>query len=185
MTNRRQTPPPSLSGPGSHGAVVLWPRPRRHRCPARGWNNCCKPASGLALVLLIVGGRPLAPALSWAACSAACWRARHRWPHWRRRWAPSQQPGSACVLLRQPDFDPDHPNFKVIQHVLLWVCGIGAGTGAVVASTGLLLAGEITPSAWTEHLLHGWLSGSLGSLLIAPWPCPTGERCAWQNRCAG
>ena len=52
--------------------------------------------------------------------------------------------------------------------VLLVVCGVGAGAGAVVESTGGVLAGAIAPSAWTAHVLHWWLSCALGSLLIAP-----------------
>jgi len=137
--------------------------------PGQGLEQLLQPASGLALVLLVVGGLELAPALfigsllssllagdaPLAALAAALGTVTAAWL-------------SCVLLLRQPDFDVDHPNFKVIQHVLLWVCGAGAGAGALVASTGLLLAGEIAPSAWTRHLLHWWLGCSLGSLLIAP-----------------
>ena len=137
--------------------------------PGQGLEQLLQPASGLALVLLVVGGLELAPALfigsllssllagdaPLAALAAALGTVTAAWL-------------SCVLLLRQPDFDVDHPNFKVIQHVLLWVCGAGAGAGALVASTGLLLAGEIAPSAWTGHLLHWWLGCSLGSLLIAP-----------------
>lgn len=137
--------------------------------PGQGLELLLQPASGLALVLLIVGGWPLAPALFLGSLLSGLLAGNAPLAALAQALGTTTAAWLSCVLLlRQPDFDKDHPNFKVIQHVLLWVCGVGAGVGALVESTGLLLAGAIAPSAWTEHLLHGWLSCSLGSLLIAP-----------------
>jgi PAS domain S-box-containing protein len=171
MTDRQQgSPPPSLLALA--GTVLLYmvlAETTATPLPGQGLEQLLQPASGLALVLLIVGGRQLAPALFMGSLLSGLLAGNAPLAALAQALGTVTAAWLSCVLLlRQPDFDPDHPNFKVIQHVLLWVCGVGAGAGAVVASTGLLLAGEITPSAWTEHLLHGWLSGSLGSLLIAP-----------------
>ncbi len=170
MIHERSPPPPSLLAMA--GTVLFYMAVAEATAmplPGQGLEQLLQPASGLALVLLVVGGLELAPALfigsllsgllagnaPLAALAAALGTVTAAWL-------------SCALLLRQPDFDKDHPNFRIIRHVLLWVCGAGAGAGALVASTGLLLAGEIAPSAWTEHLLHWWLGCSLGSLLIAP-----------------
>ena len=170
MIHERSPPPPSLLAMA--GTVLFYMAVAEATAmplPGQGLEQLLQPASGLALVLLVVGGQQLAPALfigsllsgllagsaPLAALAAALGTVTAAWL-------------SCALLLRQPDFDKDHPNFRIIRHVLLWVCGAGAGAGALVASTGLLLAGEIAPSAWTEHLLHWWLGCSLGSLLIAP-----------------
>ena len=129
-----------------------------------------QPASGLALVLLMVGGRQLAPALFIGSLLSGLLAGDAPLAALAQALGTVVAAWVSCVLLlRQTDFDKDHPNFKAVGQMLVWVCGAGAGAGALVASTGLLLAGEIAPLAWTQHLLHGWLSGSLGSLLFAPF----------------
>lgn len=136
----------------------------------QGLERLLQPASGLALVLLIVGGRQLAPALFIGSLFSSLLAGVAPLAALAQALGVITAAWVACVLLlRQPSFDKDNPNFKVVRQVLLWVCGAGAGVGALVESTGLLLTGEIAPSAWTEHFLHWWLSCALGSLLFAPF----------------
>ncbi|MDP2771143.1 MAG: MASE1 domain-containing protein, partial [Giesbergeria sp.] len=171
MTGRQQSSPqPSLLALA--GTVLLYmalAETTATPLPGQELGQLLQPASGLALVLLIVGGRQLAPALFIGSLLSALLAGDAPQAALATALGAVTAAWLSCVLLlRQPDFDRDHPNFKVIRHVLLWVCGVGAGAGALVASTGLLLAEAIAPPAWAEHLLHGWLGGSLGSLLIAP-----------------
>ncbi|HQY38620.1 MAG TPA: MASE1 domain-containing protein [Giesbergeria sp.] len=138
--------------------------------PGQGLEQLLQPASGLALVLLVVGGRQLAPALFMGSLFSGLLAGDAPLAALAQALGTVTAAWVSCVLLlRQPDFDRDHPKFKVVQHLLLWVCGVGAGAGALVESTGGLLAGEIAPSDWTEHVLHWWSSCALGSLLIAPF----------------
>ena len=137
--------------------------------PGQGLTQLFQPACGIALALLIVGGLRLAPAVFVGSLLSSL-LAGYAPPA-----ALAQALGAvtaacvSCVLLRrQVGFDRDHPNFKVVQQVLLWVCGAGAGAGALTASTALMLSGQIAPASWSGHLLQGWMGCSLGSLLIAP-----------------
>ena len=137
--------------------------------PGLGLTQLLHPACGLALALLIVGGLRLVPAIFVGSLLS--------------RMLAGDAPPTALVeamgvvtatgisfllLRRQTESDRHRPNFKAIQHALLWVCGVGAGAGALTTSTGLLLAGQIPPAAWSKHLLQVWMSYSLGSLLLPP-----------------
>ena len=124
--------------------------------PGQGLTQLFQPACGIALALLIVGGLRLAPAVFVGSLLSSL-LAGYAPPA-----ALAQALGAvtaacvSCVLLRrQVGFDRDHPNFKVVQQVLLWVCGAGAGAGALTASTALMLSGQIAPASWSGHLLQG------------------------------
>ena len=170
MARQHNAPQPSLLALA--GAALLYmvlAETTATPLPGQGLEQLLQPASGLALVLLVVGGRSLAPALFFGSLLSGLLAGDAPLAALAQALGTVTAAWLSCVLmLRQPDFDRDHPNFKTIQYMLLWVCGVGAGAGAVVESTGGVLAGAIAPSAWTAHVLHWWLSCALGSLLIAP-----------------
>ena len=170
MARKHNAPQPSLLALA--GAALLYmvlAETTATPLPGQGLEQLLQPASGLALVLLIVGGRQLAPALFMGSLFSGLLAGDAPLAALAQALGTITAAWVSCVLLlRQPDFDRDHPNFKTIQYMLLWVCGVGAGAGAVVESTGGVLVGAIAPSAWTAHVLHWWLSCALGSLLIAP-----------------
>ena len=137
--------------------------------PGQGLTQLFKPACGLALVLLIVGGRRLAPAVFVGSLLSSLLAGDALPAALAQALGTVTAAWVSCVFLqRQTAFDKDHPNFKIVQHVLLWACGVGAGAGALTASMGLLLSGQIAPAAWPGHLLQEWLGCSLGCLLIPP-----------------
>ncbi len=137
--------------------------------PGHALGVLLQPASGIALVLLILGGTALAPALFFGSLLGSLLAGDAPLAALAQAMGALTAAWVACVLLlRQPDFDTRHPSFKIVQQVLLRVCGAGAGAGALTASTGLVLAGHIAPDSWGTQLVHCWLGSSLGMLLTAP-----------------
>ncbi|MGE5330730.1 MAG: hypothetical protein ACM3Q3_03100, partial [Nitrospirota bacterium] len=121
MTNRQHNaPPPSLLALA--GTVLLYmvlAETTATPLPGQGLEELLRPASGLALVLvlLIVGGRQLAPALFMGSLFSGLLAGDAPLAALAQALGTVTAAWLSCVLLlRQPDFDPDHPNFKVIQH---------------------------------------------------------------------
>lgn len=170
MTEPRKSQQPSLLALA--GTVLLYMAladTTAMPLPGQGLTQLFQPTCGLALALLIVGGLRWAPTLFIASLLSRLLTGDAPLAALAQALGTTTAAWVSCVLLlRQAHFDRDHPTFKVVQHVLLWVCGVGAGIGALTTSTGLLLAGQIAPAAWSGHLLQGWLGYALGSLLIAP-----------------
>jgi len=135
----------------------------------QGLTQLLQPASGLALALLVLGGLRLAPAIFIGSLLSSLLAGDAPLAALAEALGAVTAAVVACLLLRrQPSFNEDHPNFSVVRHVLLWVCGAGVGAGALAASTGLLLVDAITPAAGTGYFLQWWMGSSLGALLAAP-----------------
>lgn len=137
--------------------------------PGQGPSHLLNPASGFVLALLFIGGPRLLPGVLAGAILSQLGAGADPLA------ALTSTLGLACATMlafqllgRQPSFDREHPNFQVVRHVLLWACGMGAGAGALVASTGLLLVGHIGAAAWPGHVLKWWMGCALGFLLVAP-----------------
>jgi len=128
-----------------------------------------QPAGGVALVLLLLGGLRFAPAIFAASLLSSLLAGDAPLAALAEALGVVTAATVACRLMqRQPSFDQDHPNFSVVRHTLLWVCGVGAGTGALASAAGHLLAGEIPPGECTAYFLQWWMGNSLGTLLVGP-----------------
>lgn len=127
------------------------------------------PGPSLALALWIWGGPGLAPALGAGALLGGALAGLSPWAALAEAVGSLVAAGLAKAYLQhRKSFDRDHPNFHVVRHVLLGACGLGAGMGALVTSSTLVLAGELPTPLGLHHFAHWWMGASLGMLLLGP-----------------
>ncbi|MDY0108004.1 MAG: MASE1 domain-containing protein, partial [Giesbergeria sp.] len=137
--------------------------------PDPGMAPLLRPTSGLALALLLLGG----PRLAWGVLAGAL--ASHALEGARPVATLAEALAStlaallgAWLLRRQADFQDMCGSFAACRHLLLYGCGVAAAVGALLASTGLLLTGQIGVAAWPLTLLRGWMGDALGIVLVTP-----------------
>ncbi|MCZ2406519.1 MAG: MASE1 domain-containing protein, partial [Burkholderiales bacterium] len=137
--------------------------------PGQEATQLFQPASGLVLALIVCGGRRLAPALGAGLLLQAALAGHAPLAALAHALGPVVAALVAAWLLRGGGrFDIDQPNFHVVGHVLLWACGVGAGTGALASTSTLVLAGTLAPEVWLFQCLQHWMGNALGILLVTP-----------------
>ena len=137
--------------------------------PGQEATQLFQPASGLVLALIVCGGRRLAPALGAGLLLQAALAGHAPLAALAHALGPVVAALVAAWLLRGGGrFDIDQPNFHVVGHVLLWACGVGAGTGALASTGTLVLTGTLAPEAWLFQYLQHWMGNALGILLVSP-----------------
>lgn len=137
--------------------------------PGQEATQLFQPASGLVLALIVCGGRRLAPALGAGLLLQAALAGHAPLAALAHALGPVVAALVAAWLLRGGGrFDIDQPNFHVVGHVLLWACGVGAGTGALASTGTLVLTGTLAPEAWLFQCLQHWMGNALGILLVTP-----------------
>ena len=137
--------------------------------PGQEATQLFQPASGLALALIVCGGRRLAPALGAGLLLQAALAGHAPLAALAHALGPLVAALASAWLLRGGGrFDIDQPNFHVVGHVLLWACGVGAGTGALASTSTLVLTGTLAPEAWLFQYLQHWMGNALGILLVTP-----------------
>lgn len=143
------------------------------------------PASGLALAALLLGGARLWPAilLSKLACNLLGGQAL-------AAGLLGAAGASAAALLgcwllqRAPDFD--HRLVRPQDFLWLTVAALLSPVpSALLGSGGLLLSGDLPPTAWPGSLLHWWQGDALGVLLSAPLLLVWRELPGWRWRRRG
>lgn len=127
------------------------------------------PSSGLALALLLMGGPQMAASV--LAGSLLTQAASGTPPDQAIIEAGATAASAALgawLLRRTPDFDAQCGTFTGCRMLFVSGCCIGAGTGALGGSTGLLLSGHLDMAYWGTHALRWWMGDALGILLVAP-----------------
>ena len=128
-----------------------------------------QPASGVALAMLLLGGRRLGLSVLIGAGLAQALT-----PDISSASALSETLAAttaallgAELLLRLHSAYRGHRSFHDQWQLLAYAGGIAAGLGALVYATALLAAGQIHASTWPRTAMHWWMGNALGTVLVS------------------
>lgn len=128
-----------------------------------------QPSSGVALALLLLGGRRLGVSVLLGAWLASALTADISAA---RALSETLASTSAAVLgaMLLQQLHRTHLRghcFRGRWHLLAYAGSLSAGLGAVVNATVLLALGDIPASAWASSTLHWWMGNALGTVLVS------------------
>jgi PAS domain S-box-containing protein len=127
------------------------------------------PASGLALALLLLGGMRYAVSIMAGALLAQAFMLAAPAAALNEALAATVAAALGAWLLRRKGrFSGEGSSLTAFRQLLFYGGGVGAGAGAIVWATGLLLAGQISTDAWAPQLMRNWMGNALGILLLTP-----------------
>jgi len=154
------------------GVAVLYAVPAKIMLvyfSANGVVSVVWPLSGLALAVMLIGGRRYAWSVFFGALVAG---AEADIPYWTVAVVASGRTLvgllGAWLLTRDSRFDPDFRSLHDYLRLVVLAGGVSSGISALVVATALLAAGFFTAEHYFLNLIHGWMGGTLGIILIAP-----------------
>ena len=162
-------PAPLLSLVAAVLLYLLVALPMDMHAPGQGGTHLFLPAQGMALALVLVGGRPYAHAVAAGALLFGALAG----------FAPAVTLAHAVgvvvaatmgshLVLRQGRFHPDQPRLYAARDILLWACGVGCGLGALAASAVLWLLEGAAHHLGATDFFQWWMGSALGCLLVLP-----------------
>lgn len=127
------------------------------------------PASGLALAVLLMGGRRYALGIFLGAVLGGFTAGRPLWMLPVMAIGPTLGALVAHWLLtRDTRFDPGFRTMGDYLRLMALAGLLGGGVGALIRVTSLQVYGVLMPAAYAQHLLHWWMGDALGMVLVTP-----------------
>jgi len=136
---------------------------------ANGVVSAIWPPSGLALAVLLIGGKRYAWGVFLGALLA---NAMTGIPFWTTAAISSgntlEALFGAWLLMRGSRFDPNFRFLHDYRRLVVLAGGISSIIAALIGTTALLVSGFLTTETYFLNLIHWWMGDALGIVLIAP-----------------
>lgn len=127
------------------------------------------PSSGLALAVLLLGGRRYAWGVFLGALLVHVIADRSLWtPVPIALGNTLEALAGAWLLTRSGKFDVQLRSLHDYTRLIFWGGCVAGFAGALLGPTVLLMAGIFTPDNYPVQMLHWWMGDVLGVVLIAP-----------------